>query len=54
MAWADITLPTDTYSAIVNANKEYIQSQIGDYMESQDGDLIETQGSISDVWTDIS
>ena len=52
MAWADITLPTDTYTDL--SPVIYVQDQNGDFMQEQDGTFIETQGSLDDFWVDIT
>jgi hypothetical protein len=62
MAWANVTLPTDSYNAITLPTDTYtdlspliyVQDQNGDFMQTQDGKFVETQESLDDSWTDIS
>jgi hypothetical protein len=53
MAWADITLPDDSWVDITDA-AIFLTDQNGDIMYTQDGNPIMASGSTSVEWTDIS
>jgi hypothetical protein len=58
MAWADVTLPTDTYTDIPvpNMPATYLTDQNGDIMTDQNGSPIVVQegSGTSTNWADIT